>query len=77
MAAVLEYLCSDIFEVAGIETKKAKKRRITPRHLMVAVKNDFELNGLLKDVIIPEAGVLPSVNSMLPPESKKVESQEY
>lgn len=59
MTAVLEYLCSDVFDVAGVETRKAKKRRITPRHLMLAVKNDFELNELLKGVIIQDAGGLP------------------
>lgn len=79
MAAVLEYLCADIFDAAGDETKKAQKQRITPRHIMLAVRKDQELNELLKDVTISEAGVLPLPQNL--PENKRVEragpSQEF
>lgn len=62
MSAVLEYLCAEIFELAEIETRKAKKQRINPRHIMLAIKKDAEFNELLKDVTISEAGVLPTVD---------------
>lgn len=77
MAAVLEYLCADIFDIAGVEARKAQRKRITPRHLMLAVRKDAEFDELFKDVIISESGVLPTVNPVLRPESKSVESQEY
>lgn len=58
MAGVLEYLVSEICEVACMETTKAQKQRITPRHIMLAVRTDSELNELLKDVTISKAGVV-------------------
>lgn len=61
MAAVLEYLCADILDIVGSETKKTKKQRITPRQIMLAVRTDSELNELLKNVTFSEAGVVPTV----------------
>ena len=49
-AAVLEYLTSEIAELAGKAAVDNKKNRITPRHLTLAVKNDDELNRLLSNV---------------------------
>lgn len=60
-ATVLEYLCAEILELAGNETVQAKKKRISPRHIMLAVRKDEELNHLLKHVAIAESGVLPSM----------------
>ncbi|KAG4067498.1 hypothetical protein HA402_002775 [Bradysia odoriphaga] len=62
MAAVLEYLCAEVFDIAHTEAIKAKKQRINPRHLMLAVRKDAELNELLKSVTISEGGVLPTVS---------------
>lgn len=61
MAAVLEYLTAEVLEIAQFETMKAKKQRITPRHLMLAVRRDADMNELLKNVTITEAGVMPTV----------------
>lgn len=60
MAAALEYCCAEILELAKDEATAASKQRITSRHIMFAVRKDFELNELLKDVTIREAGVLPT-----------------
>lgn len=58
MAGVLEYLVAEIFDIAGAEAIKANKQRITPRHIMLAIRTDSALNELLKDVTISAAGVL-------------------
>jgi histone H2A len=67
LAAVLEYLCAEILELAGNAARDNKKSRIVPRHITLAVKNDEELNKLLGGVTIAAGGVLPNIHAILLP----------
>ncbi|XP_049582302.1 histone H2A-like [Syngnathus scovelli] len=71
LAAVLEYLCAEILELAGNASQHNKKKRISPRHILLAVKNDEEFNGLLAGVTFSEGGVIPNINAALLPKKTK------
>jgi histone H2A len=65
LAAVLEYLAAEVLELAGNAAKDNKKTRINPRHILLAIRNDEELNKLLANTTIAEGGVLPNINTLL------------
>ncbi|GAA6027419.1 hypothetical protein JCM8097_007849 [Rhodosporidiobolus ruineniae] len=67
-AAVLEYLVAEILELAGNAARDNKKKRIIPRHIQLAVRNDEELNRLLAGVVLSEGGVLPHIHQELLPQ---------
>lgn len=67
LAAVMEYLVAEVLELAGNAARDNKKKRIIPRHIQLAVRNDDELNKMLHDVTIAEGGVLPNIQNVLLP----------
>jgi histone H2A len=62
LATALEYLATEVLELAGKAKNSAKKNmhRITQRHIKLAIGNDAELSELLSSAIIAGGGVLPT-----------------
>ncbi|KAJ7634128.1 histone H2A [Mycena polygramma] len=65
LAAVLEYLMAELLELAGNCARSNHRVRITPRHLLLAIRNDDELDRLLKNTIIVQGGVVPFIHAVL------------
>lgn len=67
LTAVLEYLAVEVLELAGNAARDNNRKLITPRHISLAIKNDTELEQVLKDVTISQGGVIPFIHSVLLP----------
>ena len=75
LAALLEYLTAEVLELAGNAARDNKKTRIIPRHILLAVRNDEELNKLFGNTTIPTGGVLPNIHAVLVPKSSRESSK--
>jgi histone H2A len=73
MAAVMEYIAAEILELSGNAAKDNKKSRISPRHIVLAVRLDEELSKMFVGATIAAGGVIPEIHAFLLP--KKTAAQ--
>merc|ERR1712034_139946 len=66
-AAVMEYLCAEVLELAGNAAKDNKRQRVTPRFILLAVRNDEELSSFFGNTTVAQGGVLPHIHPSLLP----------
>lgn len=59
-AAVLEYMCAEVLEISGNVAIEKKRQRIKPRDILLAIRDDEEINKLIsKDAVFCQSGVVP------------------
>lgn len=70
-AAAIEYLVAEILELASNVARDHHVVRITPRHIMLAIRHDDELNQLIgPKTVLAKSGVVPNIHSVLLPKTK-------
>lgn len=72
-AAVVEYLTAELLDIACTEAGQDKKhpKRITPRHIKLAIDKDKDMGRLVGDTVISQGGVLPYVDMALLPKKAR------
>ena len=74
----LEYLVAELLELAGNIAKENNKKRINPRHVLLAIRNDSEFSALLSDVTIPSSGVVPNIHpNLAKPKAEIVRTRQW
>jgi len=56
---------AEVLELAGCAAIENCKRRVSPRHILLVIRNDEEFDELLKDVVIPRGGVVQHIPPFL------------
>jgi histone H2A len=71
LAAVMEYLTAEVLELTGNVAVDCNRKRISPRHLLLAVRGDEEIDKLFDGVTIAAGGVIPHIHKALVPQPGK------
>ena len=76
MACVLEYVAAEILEVAGEVCLSHKKKTISPSHINLGMRSDFELAKLGANMIVSSSSTPQNINPFLNPKKGKKDKKE-
>ncbi len=65
MAAALEYICAEILELSGEVCSRNGNKRLTARHIRLAVDADDELCPIFLNTTIVDGGITPYINPLV------------
>ncbi len=65
MAAALEYISAEILDLSGFVCTKNGKKRLTPRHLRLAIDADDALCPVFRNITLSESGITPYINPLV------------
>ena len=71
MATTLEFIVSDLLELAGTFTLEMKKKRVTPRAIFKAIQDDEELKKIFCNVLIHDGGYKEHIEEVLTQKVKR------
>jgi len=71
LSAVAEYMVAELLELSGYAARDLKVGFITPRHILLALRGDEELDRFSKSVIIREGGLIPHIHKALLPKKSE------
>jgi histone H2A len=61
----MEYMTAEVLELAGNACKDLRARRVTPRHIVLAVRGDEELDNFCGQAVVAGGGVIPHIHKSL------------
>lgn len=69
LAAVIEYMCAELIELAGNSCRDSRKIIMMPRDLMLVIAGDIEIQELSNDInfVVIGGGVVPNIHSSFLP----------
>ena len=70
LTSLLDYITKELLDVTGDRVQEHHKKRLTNRHLQLAVSTDAELSKLFSSSIIFQGGKLPHIEEALLPKKK-------
>ena len=56
LCGVLDYLCSEVLDLSQTSATHSKRKTIKPKDILQAIREDSELDNLMKDAILAETG---------------------
>jgi|TARA_B110000046_G_C12921074_1_gene367168 histone H2A len=67
LTAVIEYVASEILDLAGTHTINAKRKRVTPEDVILGIRSDDELSKLCGSISVYTGDKLKGFNESLKP----------